>query len=173
MKKGNIGLVFGMVGKKLKSSLGGSVDFGLTGKDGVVHPSLAVRILKDTFSAGFRYICCIFKSSRVLLFYFFCLQESAKKFEQNVSLVGSTVESLLYRYGKVTFEWFYIGKTTVRSSCFNLFELSWNFSSTSDSMSCFLMTTAISSYLPISVSEVLFVCNTAAVFPFSSVTVLL
>ncbi|KAM8756223.1 complex I assembly factor ACAD9, mitochondrial [Acanthopagrus latus] len=67
MKKGNIGLVFGMVGKKLKSSLGGSVDFGLTGKDGVVHPSLA---------------------------------ESAKKFEQNVSLVGSTVESLLYRYGK-------------------------------------------------------------------------
>uniref|UniRef100_A0A671WBY3 Complex I assembly factor ACAD9, mitochondrial n=1 Tax=Sparus aurata TaxID=8175 RepID=A0A671WBY3_SPAAU len=67
MKKGNIGMVFGVVGKKLKSSLGGSVDYGLTGKDGVVHPSLA---------------------------------ESAKKFEQNVSHVGSTVESLLYRYGK-------------------------------------------------------------------------
>uniref|UniRef100_A0A671WCF0 Complex I assembly factor ACAD9, mitochondrial n=1 Tax=Sparus aurata TaxID=8175 RepID=A0A671WCF0_SPAAU len=30
----------------------------------------------------------------------FYLQESAKKFEQNVSHVGSTVESLLYRYGK-------------------------------------------------------------------------
>lgn len=58
MKKGNIGMVFGVVGKKLKSSLGGSVDYGLTGKDGVVHPSLAVRILKDPFSAGFRCIRC-------------------------------------------------------------------------------------------------------------------
>ncbi|KAM3620695.1 uncharacterized protein V6R79_000703 [Siganus canaliculatus] len=67
MKKGNVGLALGMVGKKLRSSLGGSVDLGLTGKDGVVHPSLA---------------------------------ESAKKFEQNVNLFGSTVESLLYRYGK-------------------------------------------------------------------------
>ncbi|KAF7649405.1 hypothetical protein LDENG_00141690 [Lucifuga dentata] len=67
MKKGNIGLALGMMGKKLKNSLGGTVDLGLTGKDGVVHPSLA---------------------------------ESAKKFEQNVCLFGSTVESLLYRYGK-------------------------------------------------------------------------
>ncbi|XP_078480889.1 complex I assembly factor ACAD9, mitochondrial [Lampetra planeri] len=67
MKKGNIGLALGMVGKKLKTSLGGSVDLGLTGKDAAVHPSLA---------------------------------ESAKKLEQNVHLFGSTVESLLYRYGK-------------------------------------------------------------------------
>lgn len=67
MKKGNIGLVLGMVGKKLKSSLGASVDYGLTGKDGVVHPSMA---------------------------------DSAKKLEQNINLFGSTVESLLYRYGK-------------------------------------------------------------------------
>ncbi|CAK6983122.1 complex I assembly factor ACAD9%2C mitochondrial [Scomber scombrus] len=67
MKKGNIGLAMGMLSKKLKSSLGGSVDYGLTGKDGVVHPSLA---------------------------------ESAKKFEQNANSFGSTVESLLYRYGK-------------------------------------------------------------------------
>uniref|UniRef100_A0A8D0DAP5 Complex I assembly factor ACAD9, mitochondrial n=1 Tax=Sander lucioperca TaxID=283035 RepID=A0A8D0DAP5_SANLU len=66
MKKGNIGLALGMLGKKLKNSFGSSVDLGLTGKDGVVHPSL----------------------------------ESAKKFEQNVGLFGSTVESLLYRYGK-------------------------------------------------------------------------
>uniref|UniRef100_A0A667ZVB6 Acyl-CoA dehydrogenase family, member 9 n=1 Tax=Myripristis murdjan TaxID=586833 RepID=A0A667ZVB6_9TELE len=63
MKKGNVGLALGMLGKKLKTSMGGTVDFGLTGKDGVVHPSLA-------------------------------------KFEQNVYLFGSTVESLLYRYGK-------------------------------------------------------------------------
>ncbi|KAL7842998.1 hypothetical protein AOLI_G00245100 [Acnodon oligacanthus] len=67
MKKGNVGVVFEMLGKKLKGSLGRNVDFGLTGKDGVVHPSLT---------------------------------ESAKMFEQNVVLFGSTVESLLYRYGK-------------------------------------------------------------------------
>lgn len=67
MKKGNIGLALGMAGKKLKFALGGKVDYGLTGNDGVVHPSLA---------------------------------NSAKMFEQNVSLFGSTVESLLYRYGK-------------------------------------------------------------------------
>ncbi|XP_069559316.1 complex I assembly factor ACAD9, mitochondrial isoform X2 [Brachyistius frenatus] len=67
MKKGNIVLAMGMVSKKLRTSFGGSVDLGLTGKDGVVHPSLA---------------------------------ESAKKLEQNVNLFGSTVESLLYRYGK-------------------------------------------------------------------------
>uniref|UniRef100_A0A3Q0QUZ8 Complex I assembly factor ACAD9, mitochondrial n=1 Tax=Amphilophus citrinellus TaxID=61819 RepID=A0A3Q0QUZ8_AMPCI len=40
MKKGNIGLALGMASKKLKTSLGASVDLGLTGKDGVVHPSL-------------------------------------------------------------------------------------------------------------------------------------
>ncbi|KAM9758478.1 complex I assembly factor ACAD9, mitochondrial [Menidia menidia] len=67
MKSGNITLAMSMVGKKLKSSLGAAVDLGLTGKDGVVHPSL---------------------------------EESAKKLEQNVNLFGSTVESLLYRYGK-------------------------------------------------------------------------
>uniref|UniRef100_A0A8C4E6R1 Complex I assembly factor ACAD9, mitochondrial n=1 Tax=Dicentrarchus labrax TaxID=13489 RepID=A0A8C4E6R1_DICLA len=67
MKRGNIGLALSMVGKNLRNSLGGSVDLGLTGPDGVVHPSLA---------------------------------ESAKKMEQNVSLFGSTVQSLLYRYGK-------------------------------------------------------------------------
>ncbi|KAI5093504.1 acyl-CoA dehydrogenase family member 9, mitochondrial, partial [Silurus meridionalis] len=67
MKKGNVGVVFEILGKKLKDSLGRTVDFGLTGKDGVVHPSLT---------------------------------ESTKMFEQNVALFGSTVESLLYRYGK-------------------------------------------------------------------------
>ncbi|XP_049586597.1 complex I assembly factor ACAD9, mitochondrial [Syngnathus scovelli] len=67
MKRGNIGLALGMVGKKLRSSYG-SVPAGvLAGKNGVIHPSLA---------------------------------ESAQKFEENVYLFGSTVESLLYRYGK-------------------------------------------------------------------------
>lgn len=68
MKKGNIGVVFGIVGKKLKSSLGGSVDFGLTGRDGVVHPSLAVRILKDQFSAGFRCIGCISRAQEFSIY---------------------------------------------------------------------------------------------------------
>ncbi|KAM7423304.1 hypothetical protein PAMA_011047 [Pampus argenteus] len=67
MKKGNISVALGMIGKKLRTSVGGSVDLGLTGQDGVVHTSLT---------------------------------ESAKCLEQNVSLFGSTVESLLYRYGK-------------------------------------------------------------------------
>ncbi|XP_056129727.1 complex I assembly factor ACAD9, mitochondrial [Lampris incognitus] len=42
MKKGNIGLALGMLGKKLKDHfVGSNADFGLTGKDGVAHPSLA------------------------------------------------------------------------------------------------------------------------------------
>lgn len=67
MKKGNIGMALGMAGKKLKFAFGGQVNLGLTGKDAVVHPSLA---------------------------------NSAKMLEHNVSFFGSTVESLLYRYGK-------------------------------------------------------------------------
>lgn len=42
MKKGNIGLAVRMTIQKLRTALGGSVDLGLTGKDGVVHPSLTV-----------------------------------------------------------------------------------------------------------------------------------
>ncbi|KAK7127702.1 hypothetical protein R3I93_020320 [Phoxinus phoxinus] len=70
MKRGNVGVVFEILGKKLKDSVG-TVDFGLTGKDGLVHPSLT---------------------------------ESAKMFEQNAGFFGSTVESLLYRYGKTIVE---------------------------------------------------------------------
>uniref|UniRef100_A0A3B4A3K6 Complex I assembly factor ACAD9, mitochondrial n=1 Tax=Periophthalmus magnuspinnatus TaxID=409849 RepID=A0A3B4A3K6_9GOBI len=44
MKKGNIGLALGMAGQKLRAALGASVDYGLTGKDGVVHPSLATIV---------------------------------------------------------------------------------------------------------------------------------
>ncbi|KAF4107438.1 complex I assembly factor ACAD9, mitochondrial [Onychostoma macrolepis] len=71
LKKGNVGVVFEILGKKLKDSVVRTVDFGLTGKDGVVHPSLT---------------------------------ESAKMFEQNAAHFGSTVESLLYRYGKTIVE---------------------------------------------------------------------
>nr|XP_023693268.1 acyl-CoA dehydrogenase family member 9, mitochondrial [Paramormyrops kingsleyae] len=67
MKKGNVGVVLQMLGKKVRESVSSTVDLGLTGNDGVVHPSLA---------------------------------DSAKKFEENVYYFGTTVESLLYRYGK-------------------------------------------------------------------------
>uniref|UniRef100_A0A8C9TS24 Complex I assembly factor ACAD9, mitochondrial n=1 Tax=Scleropages formosus TaxID=113540 RepID=A0A8C9TS24_SCLFO len=40
MKKGNIGVALQMFGKKLRDSISTKVDLGLTGKDGVVHPSL-------------------------------------------------------------------------------------------------------------------------------------
>uniref|UniRef100_A0A8D2ZKJ7 Complex I assembly factor ACAD9, mitochondrial n=1 Tax=Scophthalmus maximus TaxID=52904 RepID=A0A8D2ZKJ7_SCOMX len=67
MKKGNIGLALGIIGRKMMIRYGGSVDFGLRGKDGAVHCSL---------------------------------EESAKQLEQNICVFGSTVESMLYRYGK-------------------------------------------------------------------------
>lgn len=40
-----MGVVFEILGKKLKDSVVKTVDFGLTGKDGVVHPSLTVQKL--------------------------------------------------------------------------------------------------------------------------------
>lgn len=93
MKKGNIGVTMAMVGKKLKASFGAVADLGLTGKDGVVHPSLEVNT--DT-SAD----CCF----QHILNCFCCFQDSAKKLEENVNFFGSTVEGLLYRYGKVLFD---------------------------------------------------------------------
>uniref|UniRef100_A0A4W6FM96 Complex I assembly factor ACAD9, mitochondrial n=1 Tax=Lates calcarifer TaxID=8187 RepID=A0A4W6FM96_LATCA len=66
MKKGNIGLALGMAGKKLRTTFGGSVDLGLTGKDGVVHPSLAVRtsslLLQDTCFVNRRCSSCILET---------------------------------------------------------------------------------------------------------------
>lgn len=38
-----MGLALGMAARKIRGSLGASVDLGLTGKDGAVHPSLTVR----------------------------------------------------------------------------------------------------------------------------------
>uniref|UniRef100_A0AAY4EBX6 Acyl-CoA dehydrogenase family, member 9 n=1 Tax=Denticeps clupeoides TaxID=299321 RepID=A0AAY4EBX6_9TELE len=43
MKKGNVGVVFELLGKKLRDSVVKTVDLGLTGNNGVVHPSLTVR----------------------------------------------------------------------------------------------------------------------------------
>ncbi|XP_058844441.1 complex I assembly factor ACAD9, mitochondrial-like [Acipenser ruthenus] len=67
MKKGNLGVVLEMLGKRLRDTVNKKVDFGLMGKDGVVHPSL---------------------------------MENSKKLEENVYSFGTTVESLLYRFGK-------------------------------------------------------------------------
>ncbi|XP_078270079.1 complex I assembly factor ACAD9, mitochondrial [Rhinoraja longicauda] len=70
MKKGNIGVVLAILGKKLGGPFT-KVDYGLTGKNGVVHPSL---------------------------------EASAKKMEENVHFFGTTVENLLYRFGKTIVE---------------------------------------------------------------------
>nr|XP_020473947.1 acyl-CoA dehydrogenase family member 9, mitochondrial-like [Monopterus albus] len=42
-----------MIGKKMKRALGGSVDLGLTGNDGVVHPSLAESAKKLELNVNF------------------------------------------------------------------------------------------------------------------------
>ncbi|XP_054640650.1 complex I assembly factor ACAD9, mitochondrial [Dunckerocampus dactyliophorus] len=46
MKKGNVGMALGMVGKKMKNLFGSSPDFGLRGKNGVVHPNFEESALK-------------------------------------------------------------------------------------------------------------------------------
>ncbi|CAH2313264.1 acyl- dehydrogenase family member 9, mitochondrial [Pelobates cultripes] len=55
MKKGNVGIVLEMLSKKLRDSFGRSVNLGLTGKDGVVHPSLeesAKKLEENTYYFG-------------------------------------------------------------------------------------------------------------------------
>ena len=42
LKRGNMTTIMETVGQRLRDSLGRTVDLGLTGKLGVVHPSLAV-----------------------------------------------------------------------------------------------------------------------------------
>lgn len=42
LKRGNVTTIMETVGQRLRDSLGRTVDLGLTGKLGVVHPSLAV-----------------------------------------------------------------------------------------------------------------------------------
>lgn len=67
MKRGNIGLALGMVAKKMKSSLHASVDLGLTGKDGVVHPSLTVRPSEDSFCESLGCLLLLRSSGSCLL----------------------------------------------------------------------------------------------------------
>ncbi|GCB69626.1 hypothetical protein scyTo_0001092, partial [Scyliorhinus torazame] len=55
MKKGNIGVVLEMLGKRLGSSFSRTVDYGLTGKNGVVHPSLeenAKKMEENVYNLG-------------------------------------------------------------------------------------------------------------------------
>lgn len=42
LKRGNVTTVIETVGRRLRDSLGRTVDLGLTGKLGAVHPSVAV-----------------------------------------------------------------------------------------------------------------------------------
>ncbi|XP_030061622.1 complex I assembly factor ACAD9, mitochondrial [Microcaecilia unicolor] len=55
LKKGNVGVVAEMFFKKLRDSVGRKVDFGLTGEEGVVHPSLeasAKKLEENTYYFG-------------------------------------------------------------------------------------------------------------------------
>ncbi|XP_069795919.1 complex I assembly factor ACAD9, mitochondrial isoform X1 [Narcine bancroftii] len=55
MKKGNIGTVLEILGKKIGDFLTTKVDYGLTGKNGVVHPSLETstkKLEENVYSLG-------------------------------------------------------------------------------------------------------------------------
>lgn len=82
-----------------------------------------------------------------------CSQESAKKLEHNVYHLGMTVESLLYRYGKVTFDSFYTLEKLLADSPLQIFPFEENsdLSEPAERTSCVLMTAEVSSCLPIRV----------------------
>ncbi|XP_075050577.1 complex I assembly factor ACAD9, mitochondrial-like, partial [Mixophyes fleayi] len=67
LKGGSLSVALEFIGKRIGNPFGRKVNLGLTGSDGVVHPSL---------------------------------EESAKKLEDSTHSFGTTVESLLYRFGK-------------------------------------------------------------------------
>uniref|UniRef100_UPI003590272E complex I assembly factor ACAD9, mitochondrial n=1 Tax=Myxine glutinosa TaxID=7769 RepID=UPI003590272E len=55
MKRGDVALVFGTLFKKMKDSVVSTVDLGLTGKDGVTHPSLedsAKKLEENVYNFG-------------------------------------------------------------------------------------------------------------------------
>uniref|UniRef100_A0A8C5QPV0 Acyl-CoA dehydrogenase family member 9 n=1 Tax=Leptobrachium leishanense TaxID=445787 RepID=A0A8C5QPV0_9ANUR len=55
LKRGNVGVVMELVSKTLRDSIGRTVNLGLTGKDGVVHPSLeesAKKLEENTYCFG-------------------------------------------------------------------------------------------------------------------------
>lgn len=71
MKKGNLFLAMNMAGKKLRTSLGASVDLGLTGKEAVVHPSLEVRrwVFSDLYF--FSFFVQMISESFLMIFFLF------------------------------------------------------------------------------------------------------
>lgn len=85
-------------------------------------------------------MCCVFSRDSAC----FCLQDSAKKLEQNISLFGSTVESLLYRYGKVL----YFTSWGKEKKCFGIFLLK-----------CFLFLWKKKSHLCLNIWKKALFCN--------------
>ncbi|KAK1339574.1 hypothetical protein QTO34_018127 [Cnephaeus nilssonii] len=101
LKRGNVTTVLETVGRRLRDSLGRTVDLGLTGDLGVVHPSVAAWALEplpcqwDRMAHGEEVLSRVLSSG---------LQDSANKLEENVYYFGRTVETLLLRFGKTIVE---------------------------------------------------------------------
>lgn len=131
LKRGNVTTIMETIGQRLRDSLGRTVDLGLTGKLGVVHPSLAVSGPSGE-PAPRQYVCprksvagALGRTSRstgpqvalsalsrwreglgttvgiAKLSPPLARQDGAHKLEENVYYFGRSVESLLLRFGKV------------------------------------------------------------------------
>ncbi|XP_032893103.1 complex I assembly factor ACAD9, mitochondrial isoform X2 [Amblyraja radiata] len=86
MKKGNIGVVLEILGKKLGGSLT-KVDYGLTGKNGVVHPSLeasAKKMEENVHFFGSIVENVLYRYGKILLANTFC---SETYFQNNYLLM--------------------------------------------------------------------------------------
>lgn len=115
LKRGNVTTIMETVGQRLRDSLGRTVDLGLTGKLGVVHPSLAVSGPSGKPApvgmghwggpAGPRdpgWPCPHRRSGGgAELSPPLARQDGAHKLEENVYYFGRSVETLLLRFGKV------------------------------------------------------------------------
>ena len=130
LKRGNVTTIMETVGQRLRDSLGRTVDLGLTGKLGVVHPSLAVS--GPSREPAPRWYVCPRRSvaghwgdqsvhgtpggpvstvavaggpghtvGSAELSPPLARQDGAHKLEENVYYFGRSVETLLLRFGKV------------------------------------------------------------------------
>uniref|UniRef100_A0A8C5QN91 Acyl-CoA dehydrogenase family member 9 n=1 Tax=Leptobrachium leishanense TaxID=445787 RepID=A0A8C5QN91_9ANUR len=75
LKRGNVGVVMELVSKTLRDSIGRTVNLGLTGKDGVVHPSLeesAKKLEENTYCFGNAVQGLLSRFGKVLLANIFC-----------------------------------------------------------------------------------------------------
>ncbi|KAM9075668.1 complex I assembly factor ACAD9, mitochondrial isoform 2-T10 [Megaptera novaeangliae] len=111
LKQGNVTTILETVGQRLRDSLGRAVDLGLTGKLGVVHPSMASeghQVPSPPCHGGEQPSLAAGPGHRGRAVLTGILppapQDSAHKLEQNVHYFSRTVETLLLRFGKTIVE---------------------------------------------------------------------